>query len=318
MRCITLALGLIASLAASAQNFPNRPIKLVVPYVAGGMPDTVARLIGEKMSKSIGQQMVIENRPGASSIIGSEIVVRAAPDGYTLLMADVNVVGINPHLFSKLSFDPLNDLAAVSLVGTSAIYLVAHPSVAANSMRELIALVKAHPGKLSYGSAGPGSIHHLATEALKVALGLDIVHVPYKGTGESVPALVGGQVELLYAAMPSIEGYVKGGKVKILAVSTLQRSSQTPDVPTVAESGVPGYDFVAQVGLYAPARTPPDVVGKLAVEAAKAVTLPDIVQRFKQLGIDPVGSTPESFTSINRASYMKYQKVVTDAGAKID
>jgi tripartite-type tricarboxylate transporter receptor subunit TctC len=171
---------------------------------------------------------------------------------------------------------------------------------------------------LSYGSSGLGSIHHLAMEALKVGLNLDLLHVPYKGTGQSVPALLGGQVPLLYAALPSIETHVKSGKVKILAVSTPQRSAQTPDVPTVAEAGVPGYDFVAEIGLYAPAGTPQEIISKLAGEVQKAVKQPDVTQRFKQLGIDPVGSTPDAYNAMNRASYQKYEKVVKASGAKID
>jgi tripartite-type tricarboxylate transporter receptor subunit TctC len=289
-----------------------------VPYAAGGLPDTMARLVGAKMAEALGQQMVVENRGGAGGIVGTTEVVKAAPDGYALLVADVGQIAINPHLFAKLPYDPLKDLVGVSLMGTSALYLVAHSSVPANNMAELIALVRSQPGKLSYGSSGTGSIHHLATEALKVGLGLDIVHVPYKGAGQSVPALLGGQVALLYAALPTVEGHYKSGKVKILAVSTPQRSLQTPEVPTVAESGVPGYDFVAEIGLYAPAGTPHDIVGKLSEQAGRAVKQPEVVQRFKQLGIEPVGSTPEALAAQNRVNYEKYARVVKASGAKID
>jgi tripartite-type tricarboxylate transporter receptor subunit TctC len=291
---------------------------VIVPYAAGGLPDTMARLVGQKMSESLGQQMVVENRGGAGGIVGTSEVAKAAPDGYVLLVADVGQIAINPHLFAKLPYDPLKDLVGVSLMGTSALYLVVHPSVPANNMAELIALVRSQPGKLSYGSSGTGSIHHLATEALKVGLGLDIVHVPYKGAGQSVPALLGGQVALLYAALPSVEGHVKAGKVKILAVSTPQRSPQAPEVPTVAEAGVPGYDFVAEIALYAPAGTPADIVAKLSAQAARAVKQPDVVARFKQLGIDPVGSTPEALAQQNRMNYEKYARVVKASGAKID
>jgi len=317
MNFVAFALALV-SFAASAQGYPNRPVKVVVPYAAGGLPDTMARLVGQKMGESTGQQLVIENRGGAGGIVGTTDVAKAAPDGYSLLVADVAQIAINPHLFSKLPYDPLKELTGVSLMGTSALYLVAHPSLGASNMKELVALVKSQPGKLSYGSSGLGSIHHLAMEALKVGLNLDIVHVPYKGTGQSVPALLGGQVPLLYAALPSIESHVKAGKVKILAVSTPQRSAQTPDVPTVAESGIPGYDFVAEIGFYAPAGTPQDIIAKVAAEVQKAVKHHEVVQRFKQLGIDPVGSTPEAYNAMNRASYQKYEKVVKASGAKID
>jgi tripartite-type tricarboxylate transporter receptor subunit TctC len=308
----------LLSLAAAAQDYPHRPIRVIVPYAAGGLPDTMARLVGAKMAEALGQQMVVENRGGAGGIVGTTEVVKAPPDGYALLVADVGQIAINPHLFAKLPYEPLKDLVGVSLLGTSALYLVAHSSVPASSMAELIALIRAQPGKLSYGSSGTGSIHHLATEALKVGLGLDIVHVPYKGAGQSVPALLGGQVALLYAALPTIEGHYKSGKVKILAVSTPQRSPQTPEVPTVAEAGLPGYDFVAEIGLYAPAGTPPDIVAKLSAHAARAVKQPEVVQRFKQLGIDAVGSTPEALAAQNRLNYEKYARVVKASGAKID
>ncbi len=318
MRFVTLFFLLLAASAAHGQNYPGRPIKVVVPYAAGGLPDTIARLMGAKIGESLGQQLVVENRGGAGGIVGTAEVAKSPPDGYTLLVADVGQIAINPHLFSKLPYEPLKDLAPVSLVGTSALYLVAHPSVRANNFRELVALARAEPGKLNYGSSGTGSIHHLATEALKAALGLDMVHVPYKGTGQSVPALLGGQVALLYAALPSIESHVKAGKVKILAVSTSQRSPQAPDVPTVAEMGVPGYEFVAEIGVLAPAGTPADVIGLLSREISKAVKQPDLVQRFAQLGIDPVGSTPEAYAAINRADYEKFARVVKISGVKID
>jgi tripartite-type tricarboxylate transporter receptor subunit TctC len=261
---------------------------------------------------------VIENRGGAGGIVGTNEVAKAAPDGYTLLVADVGQIAINPHLFSQLPYDPQKELTGVSLIGTSALYLVAHASVPANTLKELVALIKSQPGKLSYGSSGLGSIHHLAMEALKSGFNLDMVHVPYKGTGQSVPALLGGQVPLLYAALPSIESHVKSGKVKILAVSTPKRSAQTPAVPTVAESGVPGYDYVAEIGLLAPAGTAPEIVSRLAAEVQKAVKQPDVAQRFRQLGIDPAGSTPDAYNALNRENYRKYEKLVKASGAKID
>jgi len=306
------------SFAAWAQAYPNRPVKVVVPYAAGGLPDTMARLVGQKLGESLGQQMVVENRGGAGGIVGTTEVAKAAPDGYTLLVADVTQIAVNPHLFANLPYEPLKELTGVSLLGTSPLYLVAHPSLAANDMKELIALVRSQPGRISYGSSGLGSIHHLAMEALKTGLKLDMVHVPYKGTGQSVPALLGGQVPLLYAALPSIESHVKAGKVKILAISTVQRSPQTPDIPTVAEAGIPGYEFIAEIGYYAPSGTPREIISRLAAEAQKAIKQPDVVQRFRQLGIDPVGSTPEAYNAANRASFEKYAKVVQAAGVKIE
>ena len=318
MRFIQLILLSVIACAVHAQGYPNRPVKIVVPYAPGGLPDTMSRIIAAKLGDSLGQQVVIENKGGAGGINGVTEVVKAPADGYTLLVADVGQIAINPHLFSKLPYEPMKDLAPVSLIGTSPLYLVAHPSVRANSLKELVALAKAEPGKLNYGSSGTGSIHHLATEALKSGFGIDLVHVPYKGTGQSVPALLGGQVSLLYSALPSIAGHVKDGKVKILAISTAQRSPQTPEVPTVAESGLPGYEFVAEIGLLVPAGTPRDVIDRLSAEVAKAVKQQDVIQRFSQLGIDAVGSSPEAYDALNKADYEKYARVVKASGAKID
>ena len=316
-KLLAACLALFSS-AVIAQAYPSKPVKIIVPYAPGGLPDTMARIVGAKLGDATGQQFLIENRGGAGGITGVTEVVKAPADGYTLLIADVGQIAINPHLFSKLPYDPLKDLAPVSLVGTSPLYLVAHPSVRASTFKELISLAKAEPGKLNYGSSGTGSIHHLATEALKAGLGLDLVHVPYKGTGQSVPALLGGQVALLYSALPSIAGHVKDGKVKILAVSTAQRNPATPDVPTVAESGIPGYEFTAEIGMLAPGNTPRDVISRLAAEVAKVVKQADVVQRFSALGIDPIGSTPDAYGSGNRRAYDKYAQIVKASGAKID
>jgi tripartite-type tricarboxylate transporter receptor subunit TctC len=318
MRFVSLLAALALATAVQAQNYPSRPIKLIVPYAPGGLPDTIARLAGAKLSDSLGQQLVVENLPGAGGINGVNEVVKAQPDGYTLLIADVGQIAINPHLFSKLPYQPLKDLAPVSLIGTSPLYFVAHPSVQANSLKELVALAKKEPGRLNYGSSGIGSIHHLATEALKAGFGIDLVHVPYKGTGQSVPALLGGQVALLYSALPSIAGHLKDGKVKILAISSAKRAAQTPDVPTVAESGIAGYDYVAEIGLLAPAGTPREIIQRLASELAKVVKQSEVVQRFTQLGIDPVGSTPQEYAALNKADYEKYARLVKASGAKID
>jgi tripartite-type tricarboxylate transporter receptor subunit TctC len=318
MRFVSLIIGLALAASAQAQTYPSRAVKIIVPYAPGGLPDTMTRLVGTKLSDALGQPVVVENMGGAGGISGVNEVVKAQPDGYTLLVADVGQVAINPHVFSKLPYQPLKDLAPVSLIGTSPLYFVAHPSVPANSLKEVVALAKAQPGKLNYGSSGIGSIHHLATEALKAGFGIDIVHVPYKGTGQSVPALLGGQVALLYSALPSIGGQLKDGKVKMLAISSLKRSPHTPDVPTVAETGIPGYDFVAEIGMLAPANTPREVVNRLSGEIAKVVKLQDVVQRFTQLGIDPVGSTPDAYGQINKADYDKYAAIVKATGAKID
>jgi len=317
MRYLVAALLLAAGIA-SAQDFPNRPIKMIVPYAAGGLPDTMTRIVGVHASELLGQQIVVENRGGAGGISGSEAVAKAPADGYTLLIADVGQVAINQHIFSKLPYDPRKDFAPVTLIGTSALFLALHPSVPANNFKELVAYIKANPNKVNYGSSGVGSIHHLATEALAHALGLKIVHVPYKGTGQAVPALLGGQVAMLYSSLPSLEAQIKAGKVKMVAISTLRRSPQAPDVPTVAEMGVPGYDFAPQIGVLAPAGTPPAVVQKLSTELAKAARHPDTVKRFTELGIDAAGSTPEEYAAMIRDADKRYGEVARVAGVKAD
>jgi len=302
----------------AAQEYPRQAIRMIVPYAAGGLPDTMTRIIGPQMTQSLGQQVIVENRPGAGGISGTEAVAKSPADGYTLLIADVGQVAINPHLFAKLPYDALKDFAPVSLIGSTSLFLVLHPSVPANSFQELVAYAKANPGKLNYGSSGLGSIHHLTTEALKAALGLDIVHVPYKGMGQAVPALLGGQVSMLFSALPAIEGQVKGGKVKLLAISTLKRSPQAPEVPTVAELGVPGFDFAPQIGLLAPAGTPAPIVARLAAEVSRAVKNAEVAQRFQQLGIEPAGNAPQEYDAQIRNDFERYGRVVRITGTKID
>lgn len=309
------AAAMLVATTAIAQEFPNKPVKVIVPYAAGGLPDTMARLIGQHIGDSFGQQFIVENRGGAGGISGTDAVAKAPADGYTLLIADVGQLAINPFLYKKLPYDSLKDFAPISLMGTSPLYLVIHPSVPANNLQELIALVKAKPGQFNYGSAGTGSIHHLTMESFKAAFGLQITHVPYKGSGQSVPALLGGQVNMLPTALPSMAAHVKAGKVKLIAISTLKRSAQAPDVPAIAEL-VPGFDFVAEIGILAPAGTPAAIVNKISAEIPKVLKLPDIVQRFTALGIDPVGSTPEFYAANIRAALDKYSKAVKISGAQ--
>lgn len=310
--------GLPGPAAFAQEGFPTRPIKMVVPYAAGGLPDTMARVVGQRVGESVGQQVVIENRPSAGGIVACELVAKSPPDGYTLLVADVGQTAINPALYSKLSYDPLKDFVPVTLLGTSPLFLVSNPSVPVNSFRELVALAKSKPGQLNYASSGTGSIHHLTMESLKAALGINFVHVPYKGAGQAIPALLGGQVALGLAALPAITAHIKTGKLKVLAVNTLKRSDQAPDVPTVAESGVAGFDFPAKIGVMAPAGTPAPIVAKISAELAKAVRHPETLKRFAALGIDPVGSTPDQYDAENKADIEKYARAVKVSGAKID
>jgi tripartite-type tricarboxylate transporter receptor subunit TctC len=314
-----LAGALACAGVAGAQNFPVRPIRAVVPYAAGGLPDTMTRIASQRMIEILGQQIVVDNRPGAGGISGCELVAHASPDGYTLLIADVAQTAINPALFAKLPYDTLRDFAPVSLMGTSGQFLVAHATVPANTLKELIALARSKPGQLRYGSGGIGSVHHLSMEALKTPLKLDIVHVPYKGTGQAVPALLAGEVSLLFAALPSIAPHVKAGRLKLLGVNTLKRNAQAPDVPTIGEiTGIKDYDYPPAIGVMAPAKTPKAVIDRLAAAVQKAVQHPDTVARYTTLGIDPVGNTPEQYLAQTRADIAKYARAVKSSGVKVD
>ena len=300
------------------QTYPTRPVRWVVPYAAGGLPDTIVRVVAPKVLEELGQQLVVDNRGGAGGIVGCEIVARSAPDGYTFLVADVGQLAINPFVYARLPYNPDKDYKPVSLIATSVLYLAVNNSVPAKNFGELVALAKAKPGQLSYGSSGIGSIHHLSTEALKSAFGLNIVHVPYKGTGETIPALLAGQVAIAYAALPSIEGHIKAGRVRIVAVSSLKRTARLPEVPTVAELGSPGYDYTPMIGLLAPAATPTAIITRMSRAVAKALQSPDVTQRFSQLDIEPVGSTPEEYAMRTRAAVKKYAEAVKFSGARID
>ena len=316
---LSVLAGLMCVGAAGAQDFPTRPIRMVVPYAAGGLPDTMTRLAAVKLTEILKQQVVVDNRPGAGGIGACELVANATPDGYTLLVADVAQTAINPALYAKLSYDTLRDFAPVTLMGTSAQFLTANASVPANSLKELIALVKAKPGQMSYGSGGIGSVHHLSMEALKTPLGLDIVHVPYKGNGVAIPAMIGGEVALVFSALPAIEAHIKTGRVKLLAVNTLKRSPQAPNVPTVSEvTGIKDYDYPPAIGVLAPAKTPKAVINKLAAAIAKSVQHPDVAGRYVTLGIEPVGNTPAQYLAQTRVDIAKYAKAVKAAGVKVE
>jgi tripartite-type tricarboxylate transporter receptor subunit TctC len=317
---LSILMGALACAGvAGAQNYPVRPVRMVVPYAAGGLPDTMARLAAVKITEILGQQVVVDNRPGAGGIGACELVARATPDGYTLLIADVAQTAINPALYARLPYDTLRDFAPVSLMGTSAQFLTANASVPANSLKELIALAKAKPGQIRYGSGGIGSVHHLSMEALKTPLGLDIVHVPYKGNGVAIPAMIGGEVALVFSALPAIEGHLKTGRVKLLAVNTQKRSPQMPNVPTVGEvTGIKDYDYPPAIGVLAPAKTPKVVINKLAAAIAKAVQHPEVAGRYVTLGIEPVGNSPEQYLAQTRADIAKYAKAVKAAGVKVE
>ncbi len=320
-RCaLTLLLMLVAAAAAAAQpaaNYPNKPIRIVVPQSAGGSTDLTARLIAQKLSDAVGQPVVVDNRPGAGSIIGTDLVAKATPDGYTLLVVASSIT-INPSLHRKLPFDPMRDLAPITQLSAFPNMLVVHPSLPVKSVQDLIALARAKPGQINYGSSGTGTGTHLSAELFKSMTGVDMVHVPYKGGGPAVTALLGGQVQLNFATIPSVLPYVRAGKLRAVAVTTSRRSPAAPDVPTIAESGVPGYDHGPWNGMLAPAKTPKAIIARLNAEVARIVHMPEAKAVLVHEGAEPVGNTPEEFAAIIRTETAKWAKVIKAAGIKAD
>lgn len=319
LTALALALLCATGSAQAQKDYPNRPVRMLVGVVPGGATDILARIFAQKLAENWRQQVVVDNRPGAGGIGACELVANANPDGYTLLIVDVAQTAINPALYAKLPYDSLRDFAAVSLMGTSAQFLTANASVPASSLPELIKLLKSKPGQMRYGSGGIGSVHHLSMEALKTPLGLDIIHVPYKGNGQAIPAMIGGEVSLVFSALPAIEGHLKTGRVKLLAVNTLKRSPQAPNVPTVSEvTGIKDYDYPPAIGVLAPAKTPKAVIDRIAAAVARAVQHPDTASRYISLGIDPVGNTPEQYAAQIRVDIAKYAKAVKASGVKVE
>jgi tripartite-type tricarboxylate transporter receptor subunit TctC len=311
------ALAAAQGALAQGTKYPDKPVKVIVGYSPGGLPDTIARLIGQKLSESWGQQFIVENKPGANGILGADSVAKAAPDGYTLLMTDNSTHAIIPFLFTKLPYDADRDLIPVSLTARAPLFLAAHPSVKANSFKELIALIRAAPGKYSYGSSGIGSTHHLCMAYLAASLNLEMVHVPYKGTGQSVPAVVAGDVPMVLSGYPTLAAHAKDGRVKLLAINSLKRSELAPDVPAIAET-LPGFDFAPTFGLFAPAGTPRDIMAKIGADVARVVKLPDVVERMKSLGIEPIGATGDEWAKLLKADAERYAKAVKISGAKVE
>ena len=300
---------------AAAQSFPSKPIRLIVPYPPGGGTDTAARPIAQKMTESIGQAVIVDNRPGASEIIGTEAVARAAPDGYTLLLT-TNAFAINPSLQPKLPYDSARDFAPVSPLVTTPFMLVSSPRLQANSMAELMKLAKAQPGKLNFASLGSGTPHHLAMEWLKLLAGVDIVAVPYKGVAPGLAAVMAGEVELMFTGLTAGLVQVNAGKVRALAVTTAKRTPAAPQVPTIAEAGYPEYEALAWYGILAPAATPAPVISRLNAEFAKALNAPDIRERFAKIGVDPAPGSPSDLLDMIRKETELWAKVITAMGVK--
>ena len=307
------------SMLVSAQSagYPQKPIRIVVAYTPAGATDILARVIGQKMNEAWGQPVIIDNRPGANGNIGTEYAAKATADGYTLLMVTAGTHGINPGLYRKLGFDAIKDFSPVSLVAMVPNIFVVNNVVPVKDLKEFIAYAKANPGKLNYGSPGNGSTAHLSMELFKSMTGIQMLHIPYKGSAGVLADLIGGQIVATMDNMPPYVPQVKAGKIRALAVSPTRRSPAVPDVPTVAEAGVPGYDSGAWFGLVAPAHTPKDIVNKLSRETARILKLPDVSARLVELGAEPVGGTPEQFAAHIKAEIAKWAKVIKDANVEL-
>jgi tripartite-type tricarboxylate transporter receptor subunit TctC len=322
LRIVARALFICAALAftapqTSAQNYPSRSINIVVPFPAGGSADTLARLIGQMLSERLGQAVVIENKPGAGGNLGTDIVAKAAPDGYTLLLTPSSIA-IAPALYTKLPFDPVKDFAPVSLVGSIPMVVVIYPEFPPKTLLELIALAKAKPGEISYASAGNGSTNHLAVELFKIKTGIDMLHVPYRGNPLAVVDVIAGRVPVFFDFVLTGLPHVREGKVRALAVTGAHRSQVLPDVPTVAEAGVPGFEASTWFGVYAPGGTKPEIVEKLNAEILAVLALPKIRERLSGLGVDILAEGPQGLAALTKSDLEKWGPIVQKAGVKLD
>jgi tripartite-type tricarboxylate transporter receptor subunit TctC len=316
MRRALILLLLLPGLAA-AQAYPSKPVRIIVGTSPGGSPDVFARLIAQKMSESWGS-MVVENRTGANGNIAAEIVARSAPDGYTAYFCDSAIWAINPHVYTKVPYNPLGDFAGITTVATLPTFLTVHPSVPANTYAEFIAYARQNPGKLSYASAGTGSIHHITTELFKSLTGVQMVHVPYKGMGQGSQALIAGEVQVAFTSYTAIAAFAKAGKVRMLANADGKRTPALPDLPTLAELGLPGFDMASLLGALVPAGTSREIVNKLNSGIIAAINAPEVHAKIAGFGVGITTSTPEQFDAMMRAEHEKYARLVKLSGAKLD
>ena len=310
--------GVVQAQTSPAQNYPAKSIRLVVPFAPGGSTDLIARIIGQELEKSWKQTVIIENRPGASGNIGLDYVAKSAPDGYTLIFGHVGTFGFGPSLFPKLPYDPIRDFAAVNLFAMVPNMLVVHPSLPVKTSRDLVALAKSKPGQINYASSGPGSASHLAVENFKLLSKTDILAVPYRGTGPMMTDLIAGQTSLTITGVPPLLPQVQSGRLRGVGVGSLKRVSVLPDMPTIAESGVPGYESTTWFGPLAPSKTPREIIAKLNTELNLILQRPEVKKRFAADGIEPIGSTPEQFGAYVKSEIERWAKVVKDAGVKLE
>jgi len=313
-----LALAAVLSTAPAVAQYPNKPIHIVVPSAPGDGSDLTSRLISDKLGAALGQPVIVENKLGAGGVVGTEYAARQPADGYTLIMANAGSHAINAALYSKLSYDPAKDFTPVALVGISPNMMSVNPSLPVKNVAEFIAYAKAHPGGINYASGGNGSSAHLSAELFKTMSGVSMNHVPYKGSTPALTDLIGGQVQVMIGNLPPMLGHVKSGKLRALAVTTAKRYPGLPDVPTVAESGLAGFETVAWFGLFAPAGTPKDIVARLNKEVNAIIALPDIRERLLAIGMEPMPGTPDDFAARQTSDIAKWKKVVAESGAKVD
>ena len=302
----------------SGQAYPAKAVRMIVGFPAGGTSDIMARLTGQKLSEAWGQTFIIDNRPGAGGNIGTELVAKSAPDGYTLLVSPGSTLTSNPAVYSKVPFDTVRDFAPVTIIAGVPNALVVHPSLPVKNLKDLIALAKSRPGQLAYASTGAGQSTHLSAELLKLSAGINMIHVPYKGSAPALTDVVAGQVSVMFDNLPSVLPFIKSARLKPLAVSSATRSRALPELPTVAESGLAGFDVTVWFAVLAPAATPREIVNRLNTEIVKAIKTQDMRERLAQQGADPVGNTPEDFAAVIKRDLAKWAKVVKDAGIKLD
>ncbi len=313
----SLSVPFICAGAAAAQSYPTKPIRIIVPYAPGGSTDVVFRILAPRLTEILGQTVVVENRPGGSSTIGLDIAAKSPPDGYTLGIPNITF-GANPSLMKKMPFDTEKDLVPVSLASIVTLVLSVHPSVPARSVKELIALAKAKPGSLNYGSAGNASANHLATERFNYMAGIKMVHIPYKGGGPAVISIVGGETAILFATIPSAIQHFQTGKLIALGVSSLKRNVALPNIPSIAEAAIPGFEAIEWNGVVVPVGTPPAVIERLHQALAKALSIPEVKERVISLGADPIGNSPEEFSAFIKKELATWSKVIREVGITIE
>ncbi len=314
-------IGVLCSLLLAgnclAQDYPNKAVRFIVPYAPGGSSDILARTLGQKLAESMGQPFVIDNRPGAGSMVGTEVVAKSPADGYTIILSDMPH-SINPSINPKVPYDPVKDFSPVSVIGVSPMFLFVHPAFEAKNVKELIALAKAQPGKLAIASGGNGATTHLVAELLQASAGIKLTHVPYKGAGPAIADVAAGQVPITFTSMATAASLVKAGRLRVLGVTSSKRLAAFPDVPTFEENGLAGLSFEHWWGVMAPARTPPAVVAKLHGEIVKALAAPDVRERFATLAVEPRTNSPEEFRALIQSDLVRWAKVVRDAGIKLE